>query len=193
MLNRRTFMAISAAMVASPAFALTESQARRLVDATVADINKIIASGRSVSSMISDFEKVFTRYADVPTIARSALGPAARGASSSELSSYTSAFRGYIARKYGKRFNEFKGGKITVRSVTNRGKFFEVNCQADLPGSSPFAITFRVSDRSGKDLFFDLIVEGISLLSTERAEIGAMLDRRGGSIAAVTRDLASAG
>ena len=30
--------------------------------------------------------------------------------------------------------------------------------------------------------FFDLLIEGISLLKTERTEIGAMLDRRRGSI-----------
>ena len=39
-----------------------------------------------------------------------------------------------------------------------------------------------LSDRSGSPKFFDLVVEGVSLLKTERAEIGAMLDASGGSI-----------
>lgn len=193
-MNRRFFLGTSvAACVAGPALALTQSQATRLVDNLVAEINRVIGSGKSESGMIRDFEKIFTRYADVDTIARSALGPQARGASASELANYTKAFRGYIARKYGKRFREFVGGDITVQNTINRGKFYEVESSVNLRGSSPFTVAFRVSDRSGKDLFFDIIIEGASLLSSERVEIGALLDRRGGDISRLARDLANIG
>lgn len=185
--------AATAAIAAHPVFALSDAAATRLVNTLVGDINRVIGSGASLGGMIREFEKIFARYADVPTIARSALGPAARSASRSDLSNYTTAFRGYIARKYGRRFNEFVGGNITVHGTNNRGKFHEVQCQVKLRSSAPFGITFRVSDRSGKDLFFDLIIEGISMLSTERAEIGALLDRHGGSIPKLTQALKSAG
>jgi len=46
-----------------------------------------------------------------------------------------------------------------------------------------------VSDRSGKDKFFDLLIEGISLLKAERAEIGAVLDRVGGDVDKLTQEL----
>jgi phospholipid transport system substrate-binding protein len=68
-----------------------------------------------------------------------------------------------------------------------------VQCVAKLRGQSPFSVTFMVSDRSGSDRFFDLLIEGISLLKSERAEIGAMLDKRGGNIDALISDLKSAG
>ena len=42
-------------------------------------------------------------------------------------------------------------------------------------------------------LFFDIIIEGISLLSSERVEIGALLDERNGNIARLTRDLVNLG
>jgi phospholipid transport system substrate-binding protein len=50
-------------------------------------------------------------------------------------------------------------------------------------------VTFLVSDRSGSVKFFDLLIEGISLLKTERTEIGAMLDARRGNIDQLTADL----
>jgi len=50
-----------------------------------------------------------------------------------------------------------------------------------------------VSDRSGQDLFFDMVIEGISLRLSERTEIGAMLDRRRGDIDGLIQDLRSAG
>jgi phospholipid transport system substrate-binding protein len=104
--------------------ALTVDQARGLVDKTVASINSIINSGKSESAMLRDFEKLFASYADVPTIARSALGPAARQASSAQLSAFTKAFQGYISRKYGRRFREFIGGRIEVTDAKPSEKLF---------------------------------------------------------------------
>ncbi len=60
--SRRGFVttglgAITAAgLLPFPAFALTEAAARGLVDKLVADINKVIAAGKSESAMIKDFE-----------------------------------------------------------------------------------------------------------------------------------------
>jgi phospholipid transport system substrate-binding protein len=98
-----------------------------------------------------------------------------------------------MARKYGARFREFIGGQIVVRDARAVKSFFEVQATAELRGQAPFAVTFLVSDRSGQDKFFDLLIEGISLLKTERTEIGAMLDRRRGDIDALVQDLRSAG
>ena len=182
-----------AAALPNDAFALTDAQAKSLVDNVVRDINKVIASGKSLSSMIREFEKIFSKYADVPIIARSALGPDARRASSSQLNAYTKAFRGYIARKYGKRFEEFVGGQIEVKGARKVKSFHEVQTTVRLRGQSPFAVNFLVSDKSGKPKFFDMIIEGISLRLSEKEEIGAMLDRRKGNIDQLTQDLKKAG
>ena len=53
-------------------------------------------------------------------------------------------------------------------------------------------MTFQVSDRAGKDLFFNMFIEGVNLLLTERTEVGALLDRNGGDIDAMIADLSKA-
>ena len=175
-----------------PAAALTVDQARALVGKTISDVNTTINSGKSASAMIGDFERIFARYADVPTIARSALGPAARGASNAQLSAFTSTFQGYMARKYGGRFREFIGGEIEVTGARAIKSYFEVISVAKLRGQSPFDVRWHVSDRSGKDLFFNIIIEGVNMLASERTEIGAMLDRRKGDINGLIEDLKKA-
>ncbi|MGR3435569.1 MAG: MlaC/ttg2D family ABC transporter substrate-binding protein [Shimia sp.] len=198
-LSRRTFMGTLAAagataLVPLPAAALTDAEARRLVDRLVGDINRIIASGRSEAAMISEFQRIFTTYADVPTIARSALGPAARTASSAQLNAYTNAFAGYIARRYGKRFREFQGGRIDVQNTRKiRNRQFEVQSVARLPGQAPFALSFLVSDQSGSLKFFNMIIEGVNLLTAEATEVRALLDRNGGDIGRLTQALNRAG
>lgn len=197
-LSRRTFVgtglaAASLTTLPLPALALTDAGAKKLVDALVGEINKVIASGKSVSAMINDFERIFRRYADVNIIARSTLGSDSKRASSSQMKAFTSAFRGYIARKYGKRFREFIGGKIEVKSVRKVKSWHEVKSTVYLRGESPFEVLFLVSDRSGRDLFFDMVIEGVSLRLSERTEIGAMLDRRQGNIDALIQDVKKAG
>lgn len=197
-LTRRHMIAASfgAACVATlprSAFALTEAGARSLVDGLVGEINRVIATGGSLGSMVSSFEAIFRRYADVDLIARSTLGADANRASAAQMNAYNDAFRGYIARKYGKRFNEFVGGKIQVQGVRAVKSWYEVQGVVNLRGEAPFDVRFLVSDRSGRDLFFDMVIEGISLRLSERTEIGSMLDRRKGNIDALIADLRQAG
>lgn len=196
--SRRSFVGavvatFAMATVPSGAFALSDASAKSLVDKIVKDINKVIGSGKSLNVMIKDFEKIFIRHADVPIIARSTLGVDARGASRSEMKAFTLAFRGYISRKYGRRFNEFVGGRIEVRTAKKVKSFHEVKTMAYLKGQAPFDIKFLISDKSGKPLFFDMVIEGISLRLTERAEIGALMDRNGRKISKVTAALKKLG
>jgi phospholipid transport system substrate-binding protein len=177
----------------APLQAMTQAAARTLVDALVADINAVIASGKSEQAMYVEFERIFARYADVPTIARYALGVEARRASPAQLREFTTVFQRYISVKYGRRFREFIGGQIEVQDARAVNNFYEVKSLARLRGQAPFEVTFLVSDRSGKDLFFNLFIEGINMLLTERTEIGAMLDRRGGNIDAMIADLRATG
>ncbi|MBL3607391.1 MlaC/ttg2D family ABC transporter substrate-binding protein [Rhodovulum sulfidophilum] len=175
------------------AFALTTDEASQLIDRVIGDINRVINSGKSEAQMFPEFERIFSRYADVPVIARSVLGVAARQASQAQLNAFTQAFQGYIARKYGRRFREFIGGEIKVNEARQVKTFYEVKTTALLRGQSPVEVVFLVSDRSGKDKFFNIFIEGVNMLASERTEIGAMLDKRRGDIGALTRDLRSAG
>jgi phospholipid transport system substrate-binding protein len=164
------------------ASALTEARGKPLVDTWVAVINKVIASGKSESSMFREFERIFARYSDTSYISAYAIGNDGRRASSGQKSAFSKAFQGYIARKYGSRFREFIGGQLEVKGVKKVKKWYEVKTLARLQGQSPFDVTFQVSDRSGRDLFFNMYIEGINLLLTERTEVGALLDRNGGDI-----------
>lgn len=197
-LNRRSFVAsavagLTLAAMPLPALALTEAGARTLVNNVVTDINRVIASGKSESAMLRDFEKIFVRYADVPIMARYALGADARSASKAQLRNFTKAFQGYISRKYGRRFREFIGGEVTVRSARKIKNGYEIKSLVKLQGSAPFDVTFLVSDKSGKDKFYNMFIEGVNLLLTERTEIGAMLDRRKGDLNKLITDLSKAG
>jgi phospholipid transport system substrate-binding protein len=197
-LTRRSFglgLAVGiagAGLMPRPVQALTVDQARNLVNKAIGEINNTINSGKSETAMYGDFERIFSRYADVPVIARSVLGPAARQASPAQMKTFTKAYQGYLSRKYGRRFREFIGGKIEVTDARPVKSYFEVISVAYLKGEEPFDLRWHVSDKSGRDLFFNIIIEGVNMLASERTEIGALLDQSGGSIDALSARLAKA-
>ncbi len=183
-LTRRRMMMTGAAAVMMPStgFALSTASSQALVTRLVADVNAVISSGKSEAGMIADFGKILDRHADVPTIARYCLGADARAASASQMAAYTPAFSNYIAAKYGRRFREFIGGEITVQGAAPVKSWVEVETTVLLRGRSPLRMDWHVSDRSGKHAFFNFIIEGVNMLLTERAEVGAMLDRQRGDL-----------
>lgn len=197
LLSRRAFgstLLAGAALTAlpRPARALDLSSARALIDRAIGEVNSVINSGKSEAGMFKDFERIFAKYADVGAIARSALGPAARQASPAQMKTFTAAYQGYISRKYGRRFREFIGGRIEVVDAKPLKSYFEVISVAHLKGESPFDLRWHVSNKSGRDLFFNIIIEGVNMLASEREEIGAMLKRRKGDLAGLIEDLKTA-
>lgn len=191
--SRRFFLAASICAVLRPEVAVSSQQdaAVKVVDKAVSDINQIINSGDTERKMLRSFEKVFNTYADVPTIAKYALGRDVRTASALQINDYTKAFSTYFATKYGKRFREFIGGRIEIVSVEKVKKYYLVNTIAHMPAYEPFDVDFLVSDQKGRPLIFNLIIEGVNMLLAERQEIGALLDRNSGKIDALIGDLKS--
>ena len=174
------------------AAALDTVSAKNLVDALVGEINRVIASGKSEQAMYKDFKRIFAKYGDTSYIAAYAMGNDGRRASGAQKKKFSAEFQTYISRKYGARFREFIGGRLEVKSVRPVKSWFEVTTTAFLRGEAPFTVTFLVSNRTGRDKFFNMFIEGINLLLTERTEIGAMIDRRGGNLDKMIADLRTA-
>ena len=166
--------------------------AELLVGRVVREINAVISSGNSEAIMLKQFEKIFKSYADVKTIARYALGNDARALNKVQMDRFTEIYSVYVSHKYGRRFREFIGGKIVVQKSRPIKSFFEVETLAHIKGWEPFTVSFLVSNKSGKLLFFNIFIEGINMLLSERTEIGAMLDKRRGNIKKVMKDLQNA-
>jgi phospholipid transport system substrate-binding protein len=182
----RRFVMISflgiAGLYASPVFAFKKSDAEKLIRNLTNDVLGAVNEQKSKDIMFSRFEEIFSKYADVPLIARKALGPTWRGASKAQRSAYVSAFRGYMARYYGKRFEEFLGSEIIVSNSRKTSGGFLVGSNIILKDGSSYQAQWHVIDARGKYLMYNLFLEGVSVLSDVRVQIGSMLDKRAGSI-----------
>jgi len=197
-LSRRRLLGVmmaAGAVAGAPgaALAFSEAQARSLIDSVMTEVQGIINSGRGEAQMLREFEALFVRRGDLPAISRSVLGPPARTASAAQLSSFTNAFQGYMARKYGRQFSRFIGARADVLGAREVQRYWEVITTMTLQGRAPFEVRWHVSDRGGSPQFFNLIVNGVNLLAAERQEVAGLLQRHGGNIERMIEDLRRAG
>jgi len=180
-------------MAVTPARAMTADQASAAIRRAVDEVLGVVSSGQPPARLFAAFETIFTQRADIDAIARSALGPAARQMDAGSFAQFRQAMTGYIARKYGRRFQEFLGSRIEVGAARPLKSFWAVSSTAYLNGRSPMEVEWHVSDKTGQPRFFNLIIEGVNMLASEREEIGAMLARRRGDVGALIADLQQAG
>ena len=175
-----------------PALAQGTSAASAFVTNLAAELTQLVNSGSSAPQVSADFERILARYADMPAIAASVLGPPWRSASNAQKRTFVAAFQHYISRKYGAQFREFKGARIAVAGARDAGRSgVLVSTTVLRPGRETVNVDWQVSDRSGAIKVVNLIIEGVSLLANERAEVGAMLDAKGGSLDALISALAA--
>ncbi|HIC67402.1 MAG: ABC transporter [Paracoccus sp.] len=195
--DRRNVLALIAGGAAliplRPALALSADAAQAMIQKTVSEVYAVINSGQPPAQLYRQFEAIFARRADVDIIARTVLGPAARQAGPAQYAAYEQAFQGYMGRKYGKRFREFVGGRVEVGAARPLKSYFAVRSTAYLNGRAPMEVEWHVSDKGGGIRFFNIIIEGVNMLASERSEMSAMLAQNRGDLAALTAALRQAG
>ena len=164
---------IAAAALASPATADATSDAQALVQNLAAEMTRLVNSGRSESQLYGEFERVLARYADLPAVAASVLGPPWRSATDAQKRTFVAAFQSYLSRKYGRQFNEYRNAQIRVAGARDAGKAgVLVSTAVVRPGQENIGVDWQISARSGSPKVVNLIIEGVSMLANERAEVG---------------------
>lgn len=194
-LGRREFivgLVAAGALVAlgGPASAQATTQAQAFVTSLSAELTQLVNSGQSESQVLSGFESLLAQYADLTAIGASVLGPPWRGASTSQKREFISAFSHYVSRRYGKQFRQYTDAQIEVTGARDGGRVgVLVNSQVLRPGQETVAVDWQISSQSGSQKVVNLVIEGVSMLATERSEMGARLDAAGGSIDSLISDL----
>lgn len=194
-ISRRSFLSCAAATAAlgaaGPALAITAAAAISHITTTVDELRRLLnkAAGGPVGAR--ELRRIMSRRANLPLIAQYCAGRSWRDMNADQRTRYVDAFEHYISVTYARRFNDFSGTPdITVGRTVDAGrKGILVESPIAMPDGKRYMVEWLVSDRSGPVAIVDLVIERVSLAATQRAEIGAMLDKRGGNVDALIKAL----
>ena len=129
-----------------------------------------------------NFRKLFRHYFDVNGIGKWALGRYWRKANKVERSEYLALFEDLIVRTYAGRFNQYSIENLAINGSVSRGKFAVVNSHVNSDKQKPIRVDWRVTLPDGKYKVFDIVVEGVSLVKTQRHEFSSVIRRNGGNV-----------
>jgi phospholipid transport system substrate-binding protein len=129
------------------------------------------------------FRQLFHADFDCPGIARFVLGRYWRDASEEEQRDFVRLFEEYVVFVYTARLSNFGGQDFKIRGSRSDGDGVMVSTDVFSPGgSSPLKIDWRLVSDNGTYKINDVIVEGISMLVTQRSEFASIVQRNGGQV-----------
>jgi phospholipid transport system substrate-binding protein len=115
------------------------------------------------------------------------LGVYGHKASESERDTYLNVFREYVVQTYAVRFNTYAGESFLVTKAAPDGDIGAwVTTGIGQAGEEPTEVQWRVRKEPEGYKIIDVVVEGVSLLVTQRSEFSAVLQRNNGNIASLT-------
>ncbi|MFQ5957966.1 MAG: phospholipid-binding protein MlaC [Alphaproteobacteria bacterium] len=116
----------------------------------------------------------------VRTIARFVLGRYWRAATPEQQSEYLVLFRDFILESYTSQLDGFTGETFEILQAQPLGeKDTIVSTEIRAPNRAPVRVDYRVRrSRSGHKII-DVVIEGISLIKTQRSEFASVIDRKG--------------
>jgi phospholipid transport system substrate-binding protein len=120
---------------------------------------------------------------DGPGIARFVLGRYWRSASEQEQQELLKLFEDYVVFVYGTRLANFSGERFKIRGSRTDETGTIVSTDVISPnGDAPIKIDWRLITDHGSFKINDVIIEGISMLVTQRSEFASVIQRHGGQV-----------
>lgn len=133
------------------------------------------------SQKLAQLEDLFVDVVDVDWVGRFVLGKHWRTATEPQREAYLDAYRDFLIKHYTSRFAEYSGETFTIDDAETRRKGeYMVRMNIQRPrGQAPVIVDYMLRENGDSFKVFDIIVEGVSLISTQRSEFDAAAARNG--------------
>lgn len=145
-------------------------------------INSLTGKDLSDDQRQARFRDILNRTFEVPLIARFTLGRFWRRISKQQRKEYIGLFEDFIVLAYTALFSNYSGESFTVGKVREVNKSdVLVQSELALKDRRKIVVFWRVRGKSDFKII-DVIVEGVSMVITQRDEFSAIIDQNGGKI-----------
>ncbi|MDE3059564.1 MAG: ABC transporter substrate-binding protein [Pseudomonadota bacterium] len=181
---RALLMLVILWLIAPPnAMAATEQDARQFVDSlgkqVLASIN---TQGLGEEEKQQRLRQMFVQYVDIPWMGRFVLGRYWQRATPDQQKRYMDAYQQYLLARYTSNFADYSGSKYTITDVQADGDGrFNVHMDIATPHqqqNTEAGYHLQATD-NGQFKIRDIIIEGVSLIATQRSEFASVAQQQG--------------
>jgi len=125
-------------------------------------------------------EKILPNF-DFEKVARLVLGRAWRSASDKQKKEFIIEFRTLLLKTYAVALSKYKDQKIEFKPTRTSEESDIVIVKSEIiqSGAQPIKVNYALSKRTGKWLVFDIVIEGVSLVTNYRSQFSSEIRRNG--------------
>jgi len=131
---------------------------------------------------ITEFvQSVLYPRADFDLISSLVLGKLWKDASESEKAEFKKEFQTLLIRTYSRAFIEFKEWSVRFLPINPEGDERKVLVKTEVlqPGLQPIAVNYRMLHKNGEWKVYDIMIEGVSLVTNYRTSFKNEVERTG--------------
>ena len=162
------------------------------VQSTVDRASQILAKNISKQEKINGLKIIAKETVDIKGISFYSLGSARKDLNDSQKRMYFNLFENYFLKSFSSRLSEYTNPKIVVRSkkIINKNYTIVNSALISTPERPEIKIDWRVYTKNPDNpLIRDLIIEGLSLVRTQKEEFASILNSNDGDINALFKSL----
>lgn len=152
----------------------------------IADAVLDVVQKEKQSAAESKLITIFEDAVDIEWMSKFALGRNWRDLDDQQKHSYTKAYRQYLINTYVKRFVEYNGQKFSINASKqvseNNYVVFTTLVQADRSKADlkiDYRLNGKTSSRFGHFRIVDIVFEGVSMVTSQRAEFNEVVNSKG--------------
>jgi len=127
-----------------------------------------------------ELNQVFIDVVDVDWIGKFVLGKYWRRATDEQKKEYLEAYRLFLQKTYVSNFKKYDGEKVKIKKTRkeDEGEYL-VETTIERGNGKTLDVDYKVRNTEGGKKIFDIYIEGVSLLNTQRTEFNSVVSRNG--------------
>lgn len=124
---------------------------------------------------------LFDSHVDIAWVGRFVLGKHWRAATPDQQAAYMTNYKTFILENYTSKLTNYTGQKYLIKSARTDGEAGEYLLTMELVNDAEpsVMIDYRIRKTGNDFKIFDIIVEGVSMITTQRSEFGSVVANKG--------------
>lgn len=160
--------------------------------ASAADVEKFIGTlGNKVLELLNNknvnatdkeqqLKSIFRENVDTDWIGQFVLGKYWREATPDQQKKYLSLYREFLIQSYTGRFKDYSGESFKITGSHDEGdNKYLLNTEIVRPQNPSVLVDYKVRGTGAQMKVYDIVVEGVSLITTQRSEFTSVISRKG--------------
>ncbi len=178
MLKRITLMTLTGIFLAAHAFAAPTDEVKKTVDEVV----RIVADKdmkKHEQKRRQALKKAIGAIFDYGEMAKRSLGKHWNQRTPAERKQFTDLFATLLENSYAGKIESYNNEKIVYIKETLDGGYAEVRSKVVTAKRDEFSLDYRLTNANGAWVVYDVVIEGVSLVSNYRSQFNRIITANG--------------